>query len=158
MLAFLRRAEAAEGWLANGGDATLYSYGVTPPDRGDEEDADRARVELAAAMPADHRAFLTGLRLLHQEGDYLFVHAGIRPWAPIDRQVESDLLWIREPFLDWAAPFGPIIVHGHTISRSPDIRPNRIGIDTGAYATGVLTCLVLEGSERRFLQTGRGRT
>src|SRR5690606_6864003 len=112
-----------------------------PPDPGDDEDVERARAGLAAALPGRHRTFLEDLRLLHQEGDYLFVHAGIRPWAPLDRQAEADLLWIREPFLDWDQPFGPVVVHGHTITQIPEIRANRIGIDTGAYATGVLTCL-----------------
>ena len=154
LLAFLRGAEAVDGWLANGGKTTLRSYGVAPPDPGDDEDVDRARAQFAAALPRRHREFLDGLRLLHQEGDYLFVHAGIRPWAPLDRQAEADLLWIREPFLGWDKPFGPIVVHGHTIAREPDIRPNRIGIDTGAYASGILTCLVLSGTERRFLRTG----
>jgi len=152
--AFLRRGEAAEGWLANGGAATLFSYGVAPPDPWDEEDVERARTEFALRLPDRHRSFLDGLRLLHQEGDYLFVHAGIRPWAPLDRQVEADLLWIRDPFLDWTKPFGPVVVHGHTITRAPDVRSNRIGIDTGAYASGMLTCLVLEGTSRRFLHTG----
>jgi serine/threonine protein phosphatase 1 len=125
-----------------------------PPDPWDEEDVERARTEFALRLPDRHRSFLDGLRLLHQEGDYLFVHAGIRPWAPLDRQVEADLLWIRDPFLDWTKPFGPVVVHGHTITRGPDVRSNRIGIDTGAYASGMLTCLVLEGAGRRFLHTG----
>jgi serine/threonine protein phosphatase 1 len=154
LLGFLRGAETAGGWLANGGAATLFSYGVAPPDPWDEEDVDRARAALAAALPARHRSFLARLRPAHQEGDYLFVHAGIRPWAPLDRQVEADLLWIREPFLEWPRPFGAIVVHGHTIVRGPDVRHNRIGIDTGAYTSGVLTAVVLEGPERAFLATG----
>lgn len=156
LLAFLRGRDAAEGWLANGGAATLASYDVAPPDPWDDEDVDRARAQFAAALPDRHRDFLAGAGLLHQEGDYLFVHAGIRPWAPLDRQVEADLLWIRDPFLNWTKPFGPVVVHGHTITRAPDVRPNRIGVDTGAYATGVLTALVLDGETRGFLATGAG--
>ncbi|MGE0714183.1 MAG: metallophosphoesterase [Alphaproteobacteria bacterium] len=153
LLQFLQTIEAGPGWLANGGDATLASYGVTPPDPWDADEIEAAQAALRRALPAGHLAFLGGLRLLHQEGGYLFVHAGIRPWVPIDRQVAADLLWIRDPFLRWEAPLGAVVVHGHTITRAPDIRTNRIGIDTGAYASGVLTCLVLEGTERRFLAT-----
>lgn len=154
LLDFLDGREPAGGWLANGGGATLFSYGVPPPDPWDEEDVDRTRAALAARLPAHHRSFFSCLPTIHQEGDYLFVHAGIRPWAPLDRQAEADLLWIREPFLEWSKPFGVIIVHGHTIARAPDVRTNRIGIDTGAYASGVLTALVLEGAGRTFLATG----
>lgn len=154
LLAFLRGSEAVEGWLVNGGATTLASYGVEPPDPRDSEDVDRAREQFRAALPDRHLDFLSGLRLLHQEGDYLFVHAGIRPWAPLDRQVEADLLWIREPFLGWPKAFGPVVVHGHTITNAPDVRSNRIGIDTGAYGTGVLTTLALQGDSRMFLATG----
>ncbi|BBK39658.1 metallophosphoesterase [Allostella sp. ATCC 35155] len=154
LLAFLHGREAAAGWLLNGGGATLASYGVEPPDPWDSEDVDRAREQFRAALPDRHRSFLSGLRLLHQEGDYLFVHAGIRPWAPLDRQVEADLLWIREPFLEWPKAFGPVVVHGHTITNAPDVRANRIGIDTGAFGTGVLTALALQGDSRIFLATG----
>ncbi|BBK45195.1 metallophosphoesterase [Allostella vacuolata] len=153
LLAFLRRSDPAEIWLVNGGDATLASYGVLSPDPYDEEDVARARADLARALPAAHGRFLAGLRLMHQEGDYLFVHAGIRPWAALDRQVEADLVWIREPFLTWTKPFGPIVVHGHTIVRAPEVRTNRIAIDTGAYRSGRLTCLALQGTDRRFLNT-----
>ncbi|MCC7274355.1 MAG: metallophosphoesterase [Alphaproteobacteria bacterium] len=153
LLRFLDTVEAGPGWLMNGGAATLASYGVAPPDPRDTDELEAARRALRAALPDHHLAFLQRLRPLHQEGDYLFVHAGIRPWAPLDRQVPADLLWIRAPFLDWTKPFGPIVVHGHTITAEPDVRSNRIGIDTGAYASGILTCLVLDGDERRFLRT-----
>ena len=88
-----------------------------------------------------------------EEGDYFFVHAGVRPGVPLDRQAVEDMLWIRDEFLDFTGTFGRIVVHGHTITDAPEVRDNRIGIDTGAFATGQLTCLVLEGSERRFLST-----
>jgi len=87
-------------------------------------------------------------------GDYLFVHAGIRPGLAMELQSPADLLWIRGDFLNSALEHGKIVVHGHTITDHPDVRPNRIGIDTGAFATGRLTCLVLEGDNRRFLHTG----
>jgi serine/threonine protein phosphatase 1 len=104
-------------------------------------------------MPDTHRRFLHGLRLQAHLCDYLFVHAGIRPGVPLAAQTESDRLWIRNPFLLSKADHGAIVVHGHSITRRPDVRSNRIGIDTGAFASGRLTCLVLEGAERRFLTT-----
>jgi hypothetical protein len=98
----------------------------------------------AQALPAAHLAFLRGLEPTFTCGDFFFVHAGVRPGVALAKQQESDLLWIREDFLLHEEPFGKIIVHGHTPVGAPDIRPNRINIDTGAYATNTLTCLVLE--------------
>ncbi len=92
-------------------------------------------------------------QLCHIEGDYAFVHAGFRPGIAPELQAEEDLLWIREEFLRSHADFGKMVVHGHSISERPDIRRNRIGIDTGAFATGILTCLVLDGAERSFITT-----
>ncbi len=85
-------------------------------------------------------------------GDYLFVHAGIQPEVAIEQQLRRDLLWIREPFLRYSAPHAQMVVHGHTICETIDERANRIGIDTGAFRSGVLTALALEGTERRYLQ------
>lgn len=148
MLRLLRGAPGLAGlWLANGGAETLGSYGVAATDTG----ALPARLD--AALPADHRRFLEGLDLLHASGDYLFVHAGIRPGVPLDRQAPEDLMWIREPFLSAAHALGAVVVHGHTIHAAPVEQGNRIGIDTGAYASDVLTCLVLEGATRRYLST-----
>lgn len=104
-------------------------------------------------LPERHLEFLKSLRLWHRDGGYVFVHAGIRPRIALDRQRRDDLIWIRDEFLASDADHGCIVVHGHSIRREPDIRPNRIGIDTGACFTGRLTALVLEGSERRFLST-----
>ena len=107
--------------------------------------------ELAERIPAAHLDFFRGLPLSHVEGDYIFVHAGLRPGIPIARQRGDDMMWIRDEFLYSDEEFGKLVVHGHSISETPQIRPNRIGIDTGAFATGRLTCLVLEGTERAFL-------
>ena len=97
--------------------------------------------------------FLLRLGLMHTAGDYAFVHAGVRPGVDLEAQAPADLLWIRDKFLDSRKDFGKVVIHGHTITEEPEVRANRIGIDTGAFVTDRLTCLVLEGSERRFLQT-----
>ena len=90
---------------------------------------------------------------MYQAEDYVLVHAGIRPGIPLDEQDPNDLLWIRDQFPTTNDSGGKVIVHGHSLSTQPEILEHRIGIDTGAYATNVLTCLVLEGTERRFLST-----
>ncbi len=155
MLDFMERPESGPAWLDYGGLSTLFSYGVSVPRPPLAPDGAAAlSTELAARVPADHRAFLANLRVAADIGDYFFVHAGVRPGVPLAAQTESDLLWIREDFLKSSADHGKMIVHGHTIVPEPDIRPNRIGIDTGAFVTGRLTCLVLEGASRRFLATG----
>ncbi len=112
----------------------------------------RIQDELRRKLPEDHRRFFSTLSLTHEEGDYLFVHAGVRPSVPLAAQSESDLVWIRAPFLDHAGPFGKVVVHGHTPTRTPVTRENRIGIDTGAVFTGQLTALRLLGISRTFLQ------
>ncbi|KTT76692.1 metallophosphoesterase family protein [Sphingomonas endophytica] len=135
-----------------GGKETILSYGMAR----DEYDA-LGYPELAARLltlvPAAHRAFLAGFEDLIVSGDYAFVHAGIRPDVPLDAQRGSDLRWIREPFLDHRGSHPKMIVHGHTITAEVDRRPNRIGVDTGAYASGRLTALALEGSESWILNT-----
>ena len=95
-------------------------------------------------LPPAHRSFLSALPVFHACGDFLFVHAGVKPGVPLDRQREADLLWIWEEFLTWDAPFGKVIVHGHTPVLEPEFHGNRINIDTGAYASGKLTCLCIE--------------
>lgn len=136
-------------WLHNGGEQAVESYGLAP--RG----APLAVCEaFARRLPSQHRAFLEGLSLHHTAGDYLFVHAGIRPGVPVERQAPEDLLWIRDLFLQSPADHGRLVVHGHTPVEEPEIRPNRIGIDTGAFASGRLSCLVLWDAERRILRTG----
>lgn len=154
LLGFLSGATHLDHWRINGGEATMESYGV---DIGQLERLSAGpetwRGAFAAALPPAHLAFFESLQLSLSLGDYLFVHAGIRPGVPLAAQGEADLIWIRAPFLDHAGSFGRIVVHGHTPSDEPVTRPNRIGIDTGACFTGRLTALRLEGSSRRFLQT-----
>lgn len=148
--------ELAASWMRFGGDATLLSYGIKLDLRMPEAERHaEARERLRAVFPPEHRAFLATLDSAFSLGDYFFCHAGIRPEVPLERQSDADLLWIREPFLSWNGECGKIVVHGHTVEEAPVVRTNRIGIDTGACWTGKLTCLVLEGTGRRFLQTGR---
>jgi len=153
LLQFLTDPGITPAWMAYGGEATLYSYGMRPPDSRRVEDVLAAQKTFIQALPPEHLAFLKALKLVHMEGDYAFVHAGFREGVPIEFQDPQDMMWIRDEFLFSDADFGKVAVHGHTITERPDIRPNRIGIDTGAFATGTLTCLVLEGTERRFLAT-----
>lgn len=135
-----------------GGDATVRSYW-----RDDASFAEASFEEVAARLPtlvpAVHVEFLGGGEDVVEIGDYIFVHAGIRPGVPIGRQKLSDLRWIRDDFLDDERDHGAIIVHGHTITDDIDQLPNRIGIDTGAYSSGKLTAIGLEGSDRWFLTT-----
>ncbi|WP_431272251.1 metallophosphoesterase family protein [Dankookia sp. P2] len=128
-------------WLENGGAETLASYRARPDEPAPWE-----------AIPREHLALLRGCALRWAAGDYMFCHAGVRPGVPLDRQDPFDLLWIREPFLSFEGDLPQIVVHGHTPTAEPSVRPHRIGIDTGACFGGVLTCLVLEGQRLRFLE------
>jgi serine/threonine protein phosphatase 1 len=155
MRGFLDGEDVASVWMMNGGIETMRSYGLDvtalngPWPGGD---ALALRDALAAVVPQAHRAFLDGLALCHIEGDYFFVHAGLRPGLALDRQDPADLIWIREPFLSSRADHGKVVVHGHSAAREPEVRANRIGIDTGACYGGKLTALVLEDDRHRFLQ------
>lgn len=154
LLRFLETGEQGEVWMLNGARATLESYGVEWSDMAHDADGmEEMRRKFDDLMPVDHRRFFRELALYHREGDYLFVHAGIRPRVPLDRQRAHELMWIRDAFLDSEADHGCVVVHGHTIRQQPEVRANRIGIDTGAFHTGRLTALVMEGDERRFLTT-----
>ncbi|MCG5243674.1 metallophosphoesterase [Azospirillum doebereinerae] len=154
MRLFLDDAGVGPGWLTYGGDATLASYGLpSPAPDGPPEHMLEAQRLLNAALPPHHRGFLAGLRCHLTIGDYHFVHAGVRPGVPLDRQEDGDRMWIRNEFLSSRHDHGKVVVHGHTIAPEPELRANRIGIDTGAYATNRLTALVLEGTDRRFLCT-----
>jgi len=152
LIRFLDDVRFGPQWLGFGGMATLQSYGVRRPSSGSNRERWEAlRLAVREALPSEHLAFLRSLRPWYAIGDYLFVHAGVRPGLPIERQSLDDLIWIRDAFLDSDADFGAIVVHGHTPIREPDARTNRVNIDTGACFTGRLTCLVLSGTERRSL-------
>jgi serine/threonine protein phosphatase 1 len=135
-----------------GGRETLLSYGISESDyRG--LDYDELLALAQSKVPAAHRAFLGAFEKWIEVGDYLFVHAGLRPGVAVEDQSTSDLCWIREDFLSHRDSFGKMVVHGHSISQDIDERPNRIGIDTGAFASGRLTAIGLEGGERWYLST-----
>ncbi len=150
MRRFLDGEDDASVWMMNGGPATLRSYGLDAAAL-TRSGAGGLREALTAAVPVAHRAFLDGLALSHLEGDYFFVHAGVRPGVPLADQEADDLLWIREPFLGSTADHGKVVVHGHSRVAEVETRPNRIGIDTGVCYGGKLTALVLEGDQHRFL-------
>lgn len=149
MLDFMAAPEENDRWLDFGGDATLLSYGI----RAQSMTPVAAAAALEEALPARHRSFLQHLRLNVTIGDYFFVHAGVRPGVPLDAQSKDDMLWIRGDFLRSGKDFGKIVVHGHTICPAPEELSNRINVDTGAYASKRLSCVVLEGETRRFLNT-----
>ena len=133
-------------WLRVGGFETLMSYGLKPSLNPSGAEQAELVQQLFAAMPPQHHAFLKRLRLTFTCGDFLFVHAGVRPGVPLWEQQEKDLLWIREEFLKSHENFGKYIIHGHTPVRSAEVLANRANIDTGAYATGNLTLLTIQGS------------
>lgn len=155
LLAFLKDASIGSGWFAIGGAATALSYGIRiPAEHPSSQRFEYVRRELQARVPDDHMRFLSRLELTYQLGSYLFVHAGVKPGVPLDRQSPHDLLWIRDEFRNWNGGFQKVIVHGHSLSHHPEYGNQRIGIDTGAYATNVLTCLVLQDRTHWFLSTG----
>ncbi len=157
LMQFLDEPELWPTWSGFGARETLLSYGVTPPAAGSDPEAwAQASRALKAAMPAEHRRFLEGLALSAVRGDYLCVHAGVRPGAPLDQQVEEDLLWIRDEFLRSERRLEKVIVHGHTPMEEAYVGPHRIGLDTGAYATSVLTAIKLKGAERTLIQARPG--
>jgi serine/threonine protein phosphatase 1 len=143
-------------WLDYGGLEAMAAYGVAIADREARDDASVIALhrDLSGRIPASHLEFFRTLLISHSAGDYFFVHGGVRPGVPLEQQSDRDCLWIRKTFLNSEADHGAMVVHGHSISDEPELRHNRIGIDTGAYRSGVLTCLVLEGETRTFLQTG----
>jgi len=156
MLDFLEHPQAAAAWLNFGGQVTLLSYGVGLGRVQMMQHVELLRDELEVKLPPGHLEFLRSCRLMHTEGSYCFVHAGIKPGVALENQVPEDLMWIRDEFIRSRADHGRIVVHGHSITDEVEWQPNRIGIDTGAYYSGLLTALVLEGAEQRLLQTGRG--
>jgi serine/threonine protein phosphatase 1 len=153
-LEVLRDAAKFEDWRQIGGLETLMSYGVQPLRHADAAEQVELIRLLNNALPEEHLQFLQNLQLSFVCGDYFFVHAGVRPGIPLNEQQESDLLWIRNEFLNSDANFGKFVVHGHTPVRQPEKRENRINIDTGAYATGRLTVLKIEGASMLRCSTG----
>ena len=151
LMSFLDDAEILDFWRSQGGLETLHSYGVDVGPAMAGRDFAAVQAVFTARLPKHHRDFFKALKVSVVIGDYFFCHAGVRPGVALDRQNRDDLLNIREPFLSSEAEHGKLIVHGHTPAAAPEIRRNRIGIDTAAYATGRLTCLVLEKEQQRFL-------
>jgi serine/threonine protein phosphatase 1 len=153
MLDFLDDPSSYSTWRRFGAEETLRSYGVEPPRTDSDSAAADARDELAQRLPPSHLHFLRTLGSFVQIGDYHFVHAGARPGVPLEEQSLEDMMWIRDEFLNSQENFGKVVVHGHTPSERPVCRSNRIGIDTGAFATDCLTAVVLDGVGARFLCT-----
>ena len=139
-------------WLRFGGAQCFASYDGDPKLLATLPE-EQAIAHIRDAIPDEHADFLKDFADTFRFGDYLIVHAGIRPGVAIEEQRQSDLRWIREPFLLDDTDHGLVVVHGHTISPEVQVKPNRIGIDTGAFATGVLTALVIEGADRWFIDT-----
>ncbi len=153
MLAFLENPhECGPAWAKFGGREALESYGVHLPDAG-QEDWGRIYDEFRALLPERHLRFLNQLRLAARWRDFLFVHAGLSPLADLAQQPARDLIWIRDAFINSSRDWGVRVIHGHVIVEEVAFRPNRIGIDTGAYKSGVLTCLVVAPDKLRILQT-----
>jgi serine/threonine protein phosphatase 1 len=145
-------ADLITKWRWFGGSECLQSYGVEPEQLARLSN-DEALAIVREAIPDEHVRFLEGFADSCRFGDYLFVHAGIRPGVALEEQSQADLRWIRQPFLSDDTDHGFTVVHGHTITKQVEQRSNRIGIDTGAYRTGVLTALAIEGGDRWLLDT-----
>ena len=137
-------------WLTYGGKECAQSYGIDPAELAAASEEEAVRL-IRSRVPASHRSFLASFGDTFRFGDYLVVHAGIRPGLALENQSTDDLRWIRDPFLTDSGDHGFVVVHGHTIVDEVEQWPNRIGIDTGAYRTGVLTALVIDGPERRLI-------
>jgi serine/threonine protein phosphatase 1 len=149
--AFLADPAVGAHWRRLGGLETLASFGVPVQQAMLGRNYGETALRLRKALTDKQARFFAALQLSLTVGCYFLCHAGVRPGVPLARQTEEDLLWIREEFLESSADFGKIIVHGHTPVTAPEVLPNRINIDTGAFATGRLTCIVLEGGRHRFL-------
>ena len=157
MEAFLLDPAVGPSWCDYGGRDNLFSYGVSPPTmRGDMPGWVETARALAEALPEAHHRLLQRQKLSVTVGDYFFCHAGARPGVPLADQAPEDLMWIRQPFLDHPAPFDKVVVHGHTPTEIVVSDARRLGIDTGAYATNVLSAVRLAG-QSRFLLQAKGR-
>jgi serine/threonine protein phosphatase 1 len=148
---FLRNPASLALWQYNGGLETLMSYELRPSFNPTLDEQLYLARSLGRIFPPGHAEFLRNLDMTFTCGDFFFVHAGVRPGVPLHLQRDEDLLWIREEFLSSEQDFGKVIVHGHTPVMEPEFRPNRINIDTGAFATGRLSCLVIEGHQLQML-------
>jgi len=144
---FLDAPQSLNDWRSLGGFETLVSYGLRPSLSRQHRDDERLAEELRTVLPAQHLAFFNSLSPSFNCGDFFFTHAGVRPGIALNKQSEDDLLWIRDDFLDHDLPFEKFVVHGHTPVNAPEIRPNRANIDTGAFATGRLSCVAIEGTD-----------
>jgi len=158
---FLTDAGVLPLWARKGGLETLASYDF-PPERvlqamADPAAAEALRRDFLQRLPETHRQLLASLEFSHVEGDYFFVHGGIDPDRPLADQDRHDLIWIRDKFLFSLADFGKVVVHGHTPSPEVESLPNRINVDTGIYATRMLSCVILEGAQRHLIAV-KGRT
>jgi serine/threonine protein phosphatase 1 len=151
LLEFLKDPTILNAWQHCGGLETLVSYGLSPSPSLSPQDQESLAATLAERLPAHHHNFLITLPLSFTLGDYFFVHAGVRPGVALPNQRADDLLWIREDFLRYEGSFGKVVVHGHTPVSEPEIRNNRINLDTGAFASGNLTCAVFEKDQILFL-------
>jgi len=158
LLHFLDDPMAGPSWVEYGGGETMASYGVQRPvGRAEPEVWEQTRQAFRAAFPPAHETFLRQLELMVVYGDYVFVHAGVKPGLPLDRQVAADLLWIRNEFLDNPHGLKATVVHGHTPVEEVFVGRQRINVDTGAYATGVLTAIRLDGGEPKIIQFSKAR-
>jgi serine/threonine protein phosphatase 1 len=154
LLEFLKRPAILTKWIQFGALETLRSYGLSPGNHLNSEEQESLAAALHIAMDkTGHLEFIDCLQTSFVCDDFFFAHAGVRPGIPLDRQREDDLLWIREEFLQYKGDLGKIIVHGHTPVTQPEVRSNRINIDTGAYATGRMTCLVIEQDKMKFISS-----
>lgn len=150
---FLTDTSIGERWVRNGALDTIRSYGALAQEL-DPANITALQATLERVLPEDHLRWIARLPTCHQAGDYIFVHAGLRPGTKFEDQDPRDMMWIREEFTFAPAPFPEgMVVHGHTIVERPELRPHRIGIDTGAYRSGVLTAIVLEDRDQRFIST-----
>jgi serine/threonine protein phosphatase 1 len=153
MAAFMEAPLENRAWLLQGGAETLISYGVTPPApiQASEDEWREVALKLAQNLPEAHKAFLDQLERYVELGGYAFVHAGVNPARPLDRQSDDDLYWARQAFLNSRRRFSHRVVHGHTPSQAPYADARRVGVDTGAYASGVLTAARFEGDQVSFV-------
>ncbi|MDX1921904.1 MAG: metallophosphoesterase family protein [Alphaproteobacteria bacterium] len=142
-----------QNWLTFGGRETLMSYGIRPAALNNAAGIRTMLNDFMAKVPSSHAAFLNAMETSVSYGDYFFCHAGARHGVPLSDQSEQDLVWIRRDFIANTKKYEKMIVHGHTISETPELLPHRINVDTGAYATGCLTAVALEGTQQWLVQT-----